>query len=181
MSSNTKHCDYTFALSDLEQAQRIIDELPDFDIYAYIKHQPDIENGSEHYHFYLHLKQPISIKVLANKLDLPPNMIEWVRCKTKMIQYLIHKNQPQKIQYLDSDISTNDREYINRFLNPSENKVNIIDDFRDLQKVSNGVITAFEYVEKHSYSLSQLPFYSRSNFLIRLINLEKECNMPPTH
>ena len=80
-SQKTKHCDYTFALSDLEQAKEIISCLPDFPIYAYIKHDPDDENGSVHYHFYIHLIQPLSILSISQKLDLPPHMIEWVRAE----------------------------------------------------------------------------------------------------
>lgn len=170
---NSKHCDFTFALSDLQQADRIISELPDFDTWAYIKHVPDVENGSEHYHFYIHIKQPCSIKVFADKLDIAPNLIEWVRNKTKMIQYLIHKNNPEKHQYTDVEITTNNREYINKFLNPSDSKTDVISEFRDLSKVSKGHLSAFEYVRLHSDSLANLPFYSRSTFLIRLLNLER--------
>lgn len=171
---NSKHCDFTFALSDIEQALRIVSELPDFDTWAYIKHQPDSENGSDHYHFYIHLKQPITIKNLAQKLDLPPNMVEWVRNKTKMIQYLIHKNHPDKIQYLDTEIETNNREYINNFLKPVEHSVNISCEFEDLSAVANGKITPYAYLDNHSDSISNLPFYSRQLFLMRLINLGKE-------
>ena len=170
---NSKHCDFTFALSDLIQANRIISELPDFDTWAYIKHFPDIENSSDHYHFYLHLKQPITVKNLSVKLDIPANMIEWVRNKTKLIQYLIHKNNPEKIQYLDKEIETNNREYLNKFLNPTDNKTDVINEFRDLSKVSRGRLSAFDYVKLHSDSLANLPFYSRSTFLIRLLNLER--------
>lgn len=169
-----KHCVYTFALSDLEQAERIISELPDFDTYAYIKHNPDDENGHIHYHFYIQLKQPLSIQSLANKLMLPPFMIEWVRNKTKMIQYLIHKNNPEKIQYLPDDIVTNNRELINRFLFPSDNKSNISSEFSDLLQVSNGLLTPQEFVNQHFDSLSNLSFYSRSLYFMRLINLSKE-------
>ena len=57
--SSQKHCDFTFALSDISQCERLISELSDFPIWAYIKHFPDDENGSDHFHFYLHLSQPI--------------------------------------------------------------------------------------------------------------------------
>ena len=112
-NQNSKHCDFTFALHNDIQASRIIDELPDFDIWAYIRHFPDDDNGTIHHHFYIHLKQPITIKAMANKLDLPANMVEWVRNKTKLIQYLKHDNHPDKIQYDDEEIITNNREYIN--------------------------------------------------------------------
>lgn len=173
VGSKSKHCDFTFALSDLEQAQDIIDILPDFDIYAYIKHIPDSENGSDHYHFYIHLKQPITVQNLASKLDVPAHMVEWVRMKTRIIQYLIHKNNPEKHQYKPENIITNNREYINKFLFPSENRINLYDEYKDLQMVSDGYLPIQKYIEKHADSISSLSFYSRCNFLIRLIDLKK--------
>lgn len=174
VGSKSKHCDFTFALSDIEQSLRIISELPDFDTWAYIKHKPDSDNGSDHYHFYLHLKQPISVKNLSLKLDLPVNMIEWVRNKTGIIQYLIHKNQSDKIQYLETEIETNNREFINKFLNPQNFTVNITNEFSDLRDVAAGKMTVYAYLDLHSDSIVNLPFYSRQLFLMRLISLEKE-------
>lgn len=171
---NSKHCDFTFALSDLEQAQRIIDELPDFDTWAYIKHEPDSDNGSEHYHFYIHLKQPITLKNIATKLDLAPNMVEWVRNKTKMIQYLIHKNSPDKIHYLDIDIETNNREFINKFLNPKSTVVDVQTEFNDLRDVFAGKITPYYYLDQHSDSIANLPFYSRQLFLSRILSIASQ-------
>lgn len=174
MSNHHKHCDFTFALSDISQCERLISEIYDFPIFAYIKHLPDDENGSVHYHFYLHLNQPITIKNLSLKLDISENMIEWVRVKTKLIQYLIHKNNPEKNQYNSDDIITNNREYINNFLFPENNKVDIFREFKDLSSVANGFITPFEYLNNNSYSISSLPFYSRQLFLARLIGLAEK-------
>lgn len=171
--SKIKHCDFTFALSNIEQAQDIISSLPDFDIWAYIKHLPDDENGSDHYHFYIHNNQPFTIKSISEKLDIPQNMIEWVRVKTKLIQYLVHKNQPEKIQYNDDQIITNNREYINRFLNPVSKRVDIYFEFKSLNDVASGHITPFKYLELHSDSISSLPFYSRFMFLSRLTNIAR--------
>lgn len=172
--SKSKHCDYTFALANLEQAENIIQCLPDFPTWAYIKHQPDDENGSVHYHFYLHLIQPISISNLSEKLEIPDHMIEWVRIKTKLIQYLIHKNNPEKIQYSEDQIITNNREYIHNFIDPVANTSDIFREFNSLSDVATGKITPHRYLELHSDSISSLPFYSRSIFLMRLFNLGKE-------
>lgn len=170
----SKHCDYTLALSDLEQCERIISELPDFPIYAYIKHKPDSENGSDHYHFYLHLNQPVSISNLAAKLDVPPNFVEWVRSKTKIIQYLVHKNNPEKLQYSDSDIITNNREYIDSFLNPKIISTDVMSEFSSLYALSDSLITPQQYINSHLDQITSMPFYSRQLFLMRLINLYKE-------
>lgn len=172
-NQNSKHCDFTFALHDVPQALRIIDELPDFDTWAYIKHLPDADNGSDHYHFYIHIKQPITLKAIANKLDLPVFMVEWVRNKTKLIQYLKHDNNPDKIQYNDEEIITNNREYINNFLYPESNYVDVWKEFKLLDDLSNGLISYKEYIDKNSNKISSLPFYSRSIYLMRLINLKK--------
>ena len=50
VGSRSKHCDFTFALSDINQCNSIIDSLPDFDVWAYIHHEPDSDNGSDHSH-----------------------------------------------------------------------------------------------------------------------------------
>jgi len=172
--SNRKHCDFTFALSNISQCERLILDIHDFPIWAYIKHFPDTENGNEHYHFYIHLQQPISISNLADKLDIPSNMIEWVRVKTRLIQYLIHKNQPDKHQYSEDEIFTNNREYIHNFIDPTENCSDIFKEFNSLSDVATGKITPFKYLELHSNSISSLSFYSRSIFLMRLFKLGKE-------
>lgn len=173
VNQNSKHCDFTFALHNEAQAFRIIEELPDFDTWAYIKHFPDSDNGTEHYHFYIHIKQPITLKAISNKLDLPIHMIEWVRNKTKLIQYLKHDNQPDKIQYNDDEIITNNREYINNFLYPESNYVDVWKEFKLLDDLANGIISYKEYIDKNSNKISNLPFYSRSIYLMRLINLRK--------
>lgn len=169
--SKSKHCDYTFALSNLDQANDIISSLPDFPIWAYIKHDPDDENGSVHFHFYLHLAQPISISNLSEKLDIPSNMIEWVRVKTKLIQYLIHKNNPEKKQYSEDQIFTNNREYIHNFIDPKESSVNLHSEMNDYSALATGRITMSQFLDRHSDSISSLPFYSRSMYLMRLYKL----------
>lgn len=174
IGSNGKHCDFTFALSDINQCDDIISCLPDFDIWAYIKHDPDSDNGSIHYHFYIHVKQPITIKNLSEKLDIPSNFIEWVRVKTRLIQYLIHKNQPDKKQYDPSLLITNNSEFINKFLSPKDSSIDLHSESYDLQRLVRGDISPDQYIEFHKDSISNLPFYSRQIFLMRIIQLGKE-------
>lgn len=175
MSSRQKHCDYTFALSDISQCERLISELDDFPIWAYIRHDADDENGSDHYHFYIHLQQPLTISNLSQKLDIPENMIEWVRVKTKLIQYLIHKNNPEKKQYNPEEIITSNREWLNRFLFPELiSKVNIHQELDDFADLASGRITIHNFLDKHSDQISNMSFYTRSLYLMRVFNLGKE-------
>ena len=168
--SSRKHCDFTFALSDISQCERLISELDDYPFWAYIRHDPDDENGSDHYHFYIHLQQPISISNLSDKLDIPENMIEWVRVKTKLIQYLIHKNNPEKKQYDPLEIITNNREWLNRFLFPElVYKVNIHQEVNDFADLECGRITITEFLDNHSDQISNMPFYTRSLYLMSII------------
>lgn len=169
----SKKCDFTFAIHDFEQAERLKKEVYDFDIWAYIDHLPDDEDGHNHTHFYIHCKQPISIKNLSEKLDIPENFIEWVRCKTVFIQYLIHKNNPEKHQYQPENIITNDFEYINNFLTLRVG-ADFNMEFQDLLDLVNGRITPYQYMNNHSSQLKSLPFYSRQLFLMRLINLASQ-------
>lgn len=171
-----KKCDFCFALHDQDQVSRLKNEIFDFDIWAYIDHLPDTDDGHNHTHFFIHLKQPVLISNLSEKLDLPTNMIEWVRNKTLFIQYMIHKNDPDKHQYLKEDIVTNDPEYINRFLNAAVG-TDLFSEFDDLRNLASGNITAYQYINEHSASLKNLSFYSRQLFLTRLINLASQGEM----
>lgn len=173
--SSRKHCDFTFALSDISQCERLISELDDYPFWAYIRHDPDDENGSDHYHFYIHLQQPISISNLADKLDIPENMIEWVRVKTKLIQYLIHKNNPEKKQYDPLEVITNNREWLNRFIFPElVYKVNIHQEINDFADLECGRISITQFLDSHSDQISNMPFYTRSLYLMRIYKLAKE-------
>ncbi len=170
-SASSKHCDFTFALSDLEQCSDIIDCLPDFPFWAYIHHDPDDDNGSEHFHFYIR-SNPMSLKAISEKLDLPINMIQWVRIKTKMFQYFCHLNHPNKKQYSIDEIKTNNRELVAQYIHPQDVSVDLHSEYRDFSAVSKGLISIDEYIDRHSNSLSTLSFYTRSIFLMRLINLK---------
>lgn len=168
-----KKCDFCFALHDFDQISRLKKEVFDFDVWAYIDHLPDTDDGNNHTHFYIHLKQPVSISNLSEKIDIPENMIEWVRNKTMFIQYLIHKNNPEKHQYLEENISTNDPEYINKYLVASAS-TDLFAEFDDLRSLACGDITPYKYIQTHSASLKNLPFYSRQLYLCRLINLAQQ-------
>jgi hypothetical protein len=101
-------------------------------------------------------------------------MVEWVRNKTKMIQYMIHKNQPDKVQYQSSDIITNNFQFIDQFLNPKNLTVDLRKEFFDLNDVLIGKMTPFQYLDRHSDHISNLPFYSRQLFLTRILSLARQ-------
>lgn len=168
-----KKCDFTLALHDIDQINRLKQEVFDFSIWAYIDHLPDTDDSSSHTHFYIHLKQPIFISTLSEKLDIAENMIEWVRNKTLFIQYLIHKNNPEKVQYTEDKIITNDREFIHSFLT-AQTSTDLHSEFNDLCSLARGDITPYKYLDNHSNQLKNLPFYSRQLYLIRLINLASQ-------
>lgn len=167
----SKHTDFTFALHDEDQINKVLDVLPDFPFWAYINHIPDDENGSDHTHFYIR-SNPLTIKALAEKLDLPPHMIEWVRVKCRMIQYFTHKNNPDKNQYKFESIATNDRELLKKlYFADEQTTIDINDEFSSLSKVAAGLISPHEYIRDNYSKIASLPFYSRQLFLFRLVNL----------
>ena len=61
-----------------------------------------------HWHIVVWNKSPILLGTAATKLDLPSNYVQRVKNLKRAIQYLIHKNNPEKYQYDVSCIQLTD-------------------------------------------------------------------------
>lgn len=80
--------------------------------YAYIFHQPEGEKKQPHFHVVLKLSEQVSADYFVEKKAF----LENVRCVGVLkrsgaltaFEYLVHKNDPEKIQYNLSDVVTND-------------------------------------------------------------------------
>ena len=76
--------------------------------YAYICHDRDVSpDGATptHFHVFLKFVNPVGFKYI--KEAFPYGDIESARSTNACIQYLIHKNNPEKMQYQKAEICTN--------------------------------------------------------------------------
>lgn len=75
-------------------------------------HDKDIDDNGElkkpHLHFLLRFDNPTSINSLSKSFDLPVNYFERCSDYRSYIRYLIHIDNPDKFQYPQSAIETND-------------------------------------------------------------------------
>ena len=90
-----------------EIIQKLVDDNPNIEYY-YIRHNPDDDSKSIHYHLVLYFKGKVK-RFSTIESYFPGSHIEqtnkqrYIRC----IQYLIHKNNPEKQQYKTSEIISN--------------------------------------------------------------------------
>lgn len=86
-----------FILSNLENIE-----------YSFIKHNADTEEKTEHYHLCLFFRRELKTFDEIKKLFPGAHIEETTSSRYfRTIQYLIHKNNPEKEQYSSFDIITN--------------------------------------------------------------------------
>lgn len=82
----------------------ILANLKTYKYWAYIKHLPEENEKKEHYHFIIKLDNATTCEGVSKKLGIPVNYIQYVRNERAMCRYLIHFDDPQKMQYNFDDI-----------------------------------------------------------------------------
>lgn len=75
------------------------DLIGSFKNYAYITHQPEVEEKKEHTHLILSLDNPRTIDSLSKRLDIPQNLIKNCKSLRGACRYLIHIDNEDKKQY----------------------------------------------------------------------------------
>lgn len=82
--------------------------------YAYILHDKDL-NQSPHYHIICSFKQNKSFNSVRKLLpDYQNTLVQNLIDKYSAFEYLTHKNNPDKYQYPDDLVTTNDLKYFSR-------------------------------------------------------------------
>lgn len=116
MTNNSKQCAYWFltihesakCFSNLSSIlEGLLIDNPNFE-YSYILHNPDVDDDCHHYHVVLYFKGKVkrftTIQTWFEGSHIEQtNKQRYFRC----IQYLIHKNNPEKFQYDSSLIVSN--------------------------------------------------------------------------
>lgn len=107
---------------DLEQL-RVLDMIEQHYNYASIEHDKDMYEGTTelkkpHYHVILYFDNPKYLSALSDELQLKPNYIK-VDEKRKGLEYLIHKNDPDKYQYDIDEVHGPLKDDLLKYLNNS--------------------------------------------------------------
>ena len=83
-----------------------------FPEWAYILHDKDVNpDGTPkkpHYHVVVKKQSPTSLITVSRQLGIPSNYVQPVRNWKKMIKYLVHDEQEDKIRYEVEEIVCND-------------------------------------------------------------------------
>lgn len=148
--------------------------------YYYILHDKDVNNKTgeikkAHYHLLVKLENAISIEKIIKSLvnergtqESIENDFSIVKSFKGMVRYLIHKDNPEKEQYILEQIVTNDRNISyyfndNTFVENFQLLVSIIKDnrirsMRDLiyYCVDTNNIVAMQYIQDNAYLVSCL-------------------------
>lgn len=106
---------YIDNLNENDLLKQLAQERPKIKYYALISHNME---DIKHYHFYLEYENPFTISQVKKQFDKYPKdkehgiKIENVipGTESRVIQYLIHKNNPEKYQYKKDEIISNIKE-----------------------------------------------------------------------
>lgn len=145
---------------DLELAKEMIKIMPDFTFWAYIKHLPDNEDGSEHYHFLLRHNGSRSIKQIADKLGISGQYIQVCRKKTAYQRYMLHLDSDDKIKYTIDDIFTNDLPSFKNAISGNGRR-DVNDVLHDWKLLRTGQMSKEEFIQNNWYEIQKLPFYQK--------------------
>lgn len=125
--------------------------------WAYIKHDKDITEDGIHYHFYVEFPNPRSWVAVANDLEIPVTSLQKVLNKRGILEYLTHKNNPEKHHYNDDEIVTN----MNILTEISTPEVDVIQEFEDYLAYKQGRITYRDFLTKYNIHCATLGFGQR--------------------
>lgn len=98
---------FTIATDD-EHPLNIDELVKHCDRYAYIRHDDPLEN-KPHTHFVGFLTQNTrtELKYISSWANVPENMIEIVRSKVGIVNYLTHKDEEEKVKYNPDKVQAN--------------------------------------------------------------------------
>lgn len=164
---------FTCVTNNIECRNNIKEICKDLQYWAWIDHQPDDEEGSEHTHFLLRANGTRSVGQMASKLEISPQYVQVCRKVVAFRRYMIHKDNPEKRQYTIDDVHSN---YIDSFRMSIEGD-NAIKDvyslFKSLDMLQGGRLSLDEFVQIHYVELSSMAFSQKIKTYETLSKLAK--------
>lgn len=158
-----------------ENAQKIIETAKaTAKNYYIILHDCDVTEYGElkksHYHIIITLSSPRKLstihKYFKDYPEILENSIEKIKNITGAKQYLIHFNNPEKFQYDKKLVLTNDKKYLDLFLETKSKETEL----EELLEMFNKPYpkTEKEFLENYSSFLIGLNSYQKFNALMQL-------------
>ena len=145
---------------DLALAEEMIKVLPDFTSWAYIRHEPDTEDGTPHVHFIVRQNGTRNVRQIADKLGISSQYVQVCRKVVAFRRYMLHLDQDEKKKYNLEDIHTNRMADFKAAVIGNEQKdINAL--YRDFIDLSRGTITPDEFIQLNYVELSNMPFYQK--------------------
>lgn len=160
----TKGVWFTAVSHDEECRTSLKQHCKEFPFWGYIDHVPDKETEEDDKHFHTHLiirtTGSRSIKQVCDILNIPSNYCQVVHQKRNLMRYFIHLDNPEKVQYKESDIHTNKiANFKLAFEDNSDDDVRRT--FYDMNRLRSGEITINQFVDLHYMELQKMPFYQK--------------------
>lgn len=90
--------------NEKDNFDKVIFNIHGLKYYAYIKHEPETEEKSPHYHGFIHLDSATTEEALAKRLEIPKNHVSYVKNVRAGCRYLTHIDYPDKIPYDLKDV-----------------------------------------------------------------------------
>jgi len=112
--------------------------------YWFIDHIPDDDDPNDHFHIVIRFRNPEHFDSVKNKF--PYGRIETARNVKRAVQYLVHMNNPEKIQYSWDNIITNCPDLTPfKVMSRSQHEVNLQ---RIFEQIESGELTPFNWHDK---------------------------------
>lgn len=149
---------------DLDLAQEMIKVLPDFTAWAYIKHEPDNDDGTPHYHFLVRNNGTRSVHQIADKLGISGQYVQVCRKVVAFRRYMLHLDSDDKIKYTLDDLHTNHLpDFKSAVIGNNERDIN--DLFRDWRNLRRGIISAEEFIQLNWVQFQKSNFFQKIKIL----------------
>lgn len=151
--------------------------------YAWIKHDQD-NSDHVHTHYVLLFPNPVSMRAIADDLELPLPMIEKVISKRGILDYLTHENQSEKHHY---DLSLVQANFDINEEKKRDESIDVKQLFRHFCQVRNGEMTPDMFLDIYAVYCKNLAFPSLLQVCSRLfdgfgtgtgLSSRSECGVP---
>lgn len=168
-----------FTLSIRQDIIEFIKQVEQCPQYAWIVHDKDSHTNDDgeiipvekHVHAYIEFPNPRSFKSVAELLNVPENQVQKVIDKNGILQYLVHKNQPEKYQYNFEDITSN-FDLKPFFMNKSNNL------WEDYNSLRTHQITPDEFYKLHKSEIDNNGFFQKLRIFEMIANHVEVAPLP---
>lgn len=172
---------FTAVSHDAECRDLIKKNCQEFKAWYWIDHQPDKETEDSDKHFHTHVVVMTagtrSVWQVAQTLGIPSNYVQKVLQRRSMLRYLIHLDNPDKIQYKPEDVHTNRRSSLSiEFTDNQDDDVRRL--FCDLDRLSTGLINRNQFVDLHYVEIQKMPFYQKVRVYGQISDMAYESQKP---